>query len=130
MINPSIASATVDDPTMTRVLNFAKSWGYSELVITNLFALISTDPEALRKASDPIGPENDESIRRWVTISDLTIVAWGSHSFARKRAKTVLDLIRECGKTPHYLRLTKDGHPWHPLYLPGNLRPMAMENRS
>ena len=26
-------------------------------------------------------------------------------------------------KDPHYLALTKDGHPWHPLYLKKDLRP-------
>jgi hypothetical protein len=25
----------------------------------------------------------------------------------------------------HYLRLTKDGHPGHPLYLPASLHPIA-----
>jgi hypothetical protein len=34
-------------------------------------------------------------------------------------------LIEKAGIVPHVLKLSKDGIPTHPLYLPGSLEPMV-----
>ncbi len=44
-LNPSIADETIDDPTITRCINYAKAWGYGTLLMTNLFAFRSTYPK-------------------------------------------------------------------------------------
>lgn len=36
MLNPSRADAEVNDPTITRCINFAKFWGYGRLEVVNL----------------------------------------------------------------------------------------------
>lgn len=38
MLNPSRADAQINDPTITRCINFALSWGYGRLEVVNLFA--------------------------------------------------------------------------------------------
>ena len=62
MLNPSTADAEKDDPTIRRVIGFAKSHGFGNLLVLNIFALRSTDPDGLRVAQDPVGPDNDAHI--------------------------------------------------------------------
>lgn len=122
-LNPSTADATKNDPSFTRMKNFAKAWGYSGLVITNLFAFRATDPRDMMAAADPVGMKNDDTLTFVAGICDLTVAAWGVHGAHRGRDAEVRKLLPRL----HYLRLTKTGHPGHPLYLPGNLRPTPWE---
>ncbi len=119
-LNPSTADAIHNDPTISRCINFAKQWGASTLIVVNLFAYRSTDPRALKVAPDPVGPENDTWLRNAVTQSDLVVAAWGNGGNLNGRA----ELVKRMFPTQlHALRLTKQGMPSHPLYLPSGLRP-------
>lgn len=64
-------------PTLARCIKWSRAWGYASLTIVNLFALRATDPKALRSADDPIGPDNDDTIRRVTRDATRVIVAWG-----------------------------------------------------
>src|ERR1019366_833740 len=64
MLNPSTADAIVDDPTIRRCMGFARTWGFGELEVCNLFAYRSPCPSALLRAADPVGPSNDRALRR------------------------------------------------------------------
>jgi hypothetical protein len=127
MLNPSTADAEQPDPTITRCLNFADTWGYGRLVVVNIFALRSTDPEGLRRATDPVGPENDRHLFEQ-TAGNVTICAWGA-TCSKWKSPRIMERPAVAtramqGALLHSLRLTKDGHPCHPLYLPGNLTPI------
>src|SRR6266545_1365167 len=111
-LNPSIADESRDDPTTTRCLAFARRWGFARMEVLNLYAYCSTDPRALRRIDDPVGPDNDRAIAEGCAKADLLIAAWGAHR-VDKRAAYVLELI---GKGTHCLGLTKAGAPRHPLY--------------
>lgn len=113
MLNPSTADAYQDDPTIRRCKAFSELWGYGRLVVVNLYALRSTDPKKLFSHSDPVGPRNEEYIKRVVQESQLVVAAWGAFKLG------VPDAIRRVlsDKVLWCLGTTKQGHPRHPLYV-------------
>lgn len=123
-LNPSTADETQDDPTIRRCIGFARAWGYSGLCMANLFAYRATEPADMKKAADPIGWENDSTLSAWAHDAGVVVAAWGAHGTYKRRDQSVRLLVPGL----HYLRLTKDGHPGHPLYLPGSLQPVAWVN--
>jgi len=127
MLNPSVADSEIDDPTIRRCAGFARRWGHSGITVRNLFALRATDPRALRHHPDPVGPDNDW----WLTAPaspGLTVCAWGTHGALRDRAARVVAVLTRRGAPLHCLALTAQGHPRHPLYLHGALRPRPYPN--
>ncbi|WP_299078010.1 DUF1643 domain-containing protein [uncultured Paraglaciecola sp.] len=119
-LNPSTADANLDDPTIRRCVNYAKSWGYGKLIMVNLFAFRATRPKDMMDALDPVGSGNDAWIDAAVAEADITIAAWGKHGSFRDRAKGMIDR-----HGPQYLKLNKDGSPAHPLYLKKELQPQV-----
>lgn len=127
MLNPSTADASEDDPTIRRCVGFAKAWGYGGIVVTNLFAFRATDPRDMKKAADPVGPENDDAIVATAAGAGLVVCAWGAHGVHLGRSGEVLAMLF-CGSVKTTaLKLTSAGEPCHPLYLPGELRPFPYE---
>ena len=132
MLNPSTADHINNDPTVTRCINFARSWECGELIVVNIFALRSTDPEKLYEdgVNDPVGPLNDEAIKYAVDYAvsnnGIVVCAWGNHGKFMDRGEQVIGLVGE--NKLHYLKMNKGNVPAHPLYLKGNLKPLSMEN--
>lgn len=126
-LNPSTADETLNDPTITRCIQFAKDWGFGSFVMLNLFGLRSTDPNGLKGVSDPVGPENDKYIDLMIEQGRTIVAAWGSHKCVEKlivpRAAEVLKRI------PNSLCLgtNADGMPKHPLYLKRTTKPVPYE---
>ena len=120
-LNPSTADETEDDPTIRRCVAYAKAWGYAGLCMTNLFAFRATEPTDMMRAADPIGPLSDEVLRERAEAAGVVVAAWGVHGAFGGRNRAVHKMLPKL----HYLRLTKDGHPGHPLYLPKTLEPVA-----
>lgn len=89
------------------------------MCMTNLFAYRATDPVVMKAAPEPVGPENDLVLRELARKAGVVVAAWGTHGAHRGRAQAVRLMLPGL----HYLRLTKDGHPAHPLYLPASLTP-------
>lgn len=110
MFNPSTADGASDDPTIRRVINFAKSWGYGGLYVVNLFAFRSTNPKELQSASDPVGPENMNIIKALVSKTDRVVYAWGNGHLEPAWLRTLV-----C--TPYCIQIGKNGVPKHPLFL-------------
>ena len=118
LLNPSIAGEEKSDPTTDKCVGFAKLLDCTEVVLVNLFAFISTDPKELEKVDDPIGGMNDQFILNEVSDYPDTIIiaAWSVKNIAVKRAEHILKMLS--GKKMHCLKISKNGRPWHPLYLP------------
>lgn len=125
MANPSVADSAILDNTVRRCLNYAISWGYGSLEVVNAFALRSTDPKGLRKINDPIGPDNDEAIISCRKEVDIMVAAWGTIAQYKNRGNQVHELLKAHGGL-HYLELSKNGIPKHPLYLKKNLIPQEL----
>jgi hypothetical protein len=119
-LNPSTADEIENDPTVTRCIGYSRTWGYGGLCMTNLFAYRDTDPRGMKAAPDPIGPDNDEWLDRLARAAGVVVAAWGTHGVHQGRDCVVR--ARLTGVL-HYLKLTKFGHPQHPLYLRADLKP-------
>ncbi|VEE84266.1 Uncharacterized protein conserved in bacteria [Streptococcus milleri] len=119
-LNPSIANENVDDPTITRCINFAKDWGYGTLLMANLFAFRSTYPKDIYLIDDPIGKDNDHYLLECVTQSDLIVACWGNNGTYMNREKVITELVPNL----YCLQKNKNGTPHHPLRPPRNIHPV------
>ncbi len=117
LLNPSKADAVKDDHTIRRCVGFAKEWGYSRLVVVNLYAHRAPDPKDLLRCSDPVGESNDKYISKNVEEADLFIAGWGRKRKGLVRDNFVLDILRSSGIVIKTLGVNADGTPKHPLYL-------------
>lgn len=117
-LNPSTADDVQDDNTVRRCITFSKAWGFGAYCMTNLYAWRETDSSKLFDVPDPVGPDNDRHLLAIAKEAGLVVAAWGTKARADREqwAKANIPNL-------HYLRLTKDLHPQHPLYLPGHLKP-------
>lgn len=126
-LNPSTADADDDDPTIRKICKFTRSWDAGGIVVANLFAMRSTDPARLLDVShdERVGPQNDVEILRAVQGAGRIIAAWGCHGAIGNRNRHVVSMLK--GWKLECLAETKEGHPWHPLYLPDATRPFTWE---
>lgn len=124
MLNPSTADELQLDPSCARARAYAERWGYGALIVTNLFAWRATDPEVMKQAQEPVGRSSNQAILRAARQCGVVVCAWGNHGAHLGRAATVLANLRGAGVPLHALRITAEGQPSHPLYLPGKLRPV------
>ena len=123
LLNPSTADAVNDDRTITRCVGFAQNWGYSRLVVVNLYAYRTPDPDELPQCSDPVGANNDKYILNNTKEAALFVAGWGRKRKGLVRDNFVLDILRSSGIVVHALGVNADGTPKHPLYLSKDANP-------
>ena len=128
LLNPSTATAELDDPTIRRCIGFAQGWGYQGMTLANVFALRSTNPKALRTHPYPEGPNNQEWLSRLSSEGhDLVIAAWGHHgAYLESGNRATLILNRQADVM--CLGTTDNEQPRHPLYL-AKTTPLTMFRR-
>lgn len=121
-LNPSTANEYTDDPTIRRVVSFARSWGYGGVYMMNLFAFVTAYPGELKKVEDPIG-KNDYYLQVICTLCTQIVFAWGNFKEATDRAKYVVE------KFPSAICLgtNKNGTPKHPLYISSETIPIKFK---
>lgn len=125
-LNPSTADERNDDPTIRRCKAFAKSWGYGALCMTNLFAFRATQPEDMKKAVDPAGPECGKWLCDIAKGAGMILAAWGKHGSFIGRDRNVLSALKAIGKPVYCLGKNSDGSPKHPLYIAANTIPVLL----
>ncbi|XKM13247.1 DUF1643 domain-containing protein [Orbaceae bacterium ac157xtp] len=115
-MNPSIADEKTNDPTATRCINFAKSWGFGSLVMMNLYAYVDTYQNNIWSPNvDSIGTDNDTRIIEIAKKIDKVVVAWGS-GVCVHRAKELYDKLCRENIDLWCFKKNKNGMPAHPLY--------------
>lgn len=92
-LNPSIADEIQLDPTLRRTRAFSAAWGYNGLIMTNLFGLVSTDPDQLSTVDDPVGSENDRYILQAAQETGKVVAAGGVLGGHQKRCNAVLEML-------------------------------------
>lgn len=124
-INPSTAKPDELDNTLKSVERIALGNGYDSFLMFNVYAQRATDPDAMEKeCNERLHRENLEAFRYVLSVSENPAVwaAWGT--IIEKRAYLpgcVQDMVA-VGETlgaRWYCagKLSKKGHPHHPLYL-------------
>ncbi|WP_323677864.1 DUF1643 domain-containing protein [Halorubellus sp. PRR65] len=124
MVNPSTADGMEDDATITRIVNYAKRWGYGRVVVANLFALRSSDPSDLGEHEDPVGPKNDEYLQETCQEAEKVVAAWGTNGTRQNRHREVVETL---DFELYALDTTKHGHPVHPLFEKKDLEPSPFD---
>jgi hypothetical protein len=122
-LNPSKADAFTNDPTVTRIIGFARRERCGLYVMLNTDAFRATEPKDLFAAAargvDVAGEHNDNAIRFVFDLlepGDVALAAWGVH-VRRGRADRIAELASAARIPLSCLGVTKGGEPKHPLYL-------------
>lgn len=131
MLNPSTADAAKDDNTIRRCMGFARTWGFGELIVINLFAFRATKPIMLKKVADPIGEHNEffilqvlREVNRPIKASawhgansGIVVCAWGNPGVYKDQDEAIMSLLESAKVNPYCLGINSDGTPKHPLRL-------------
>lgn len=112
-LNPSTANSETDDSTIRYVIDVLKANGYGGFRMMNLYALISSVPEALWDCPDPQGL-NDEWLKTTAFICQDIIYCWGSFKGISYRASKVRAMFPD-GKC--FGKAKSTGQPLHPQAL-------------
>lgn len=110
-LNPSTATASKNDNTVTKVCKVAKNNGFGGFYMMNLFALISPYPEDLLTCDNPI-MDNDSHLKSVSEICGSIVFCWGNFRQSVERAKFVQQTL---GDALCFVQ-NKNGSPKHPLY--------------
>lgn len=124
MLNPSTATEVENDPTVERCERRARAMGFGAFEVVNIFAYRATDPKVMRRASDPIGAQNDVAILAAANWADRVICAWGAHGAHLGRGTQVADLLKNSGFSLYHFGLSQSGAPKHPLYINYGVQPI------
>jgi hypothetical protein len=127
MMNPSIATPFVDDPSVAKGRRYAIDWGFGTLLVGNGFGYRTTDQRGLLTVKDPVGPDNDKHLLDMAARADMILFAYGKpHKSLLYRGPQVARLLAKKHLAKfHVLELSLDGTPKHPLYLKGTLKPTS-----
>ena len=109
-INPSKARFDINDPTLLKLVHYAKQEGCGSLLLRNLAAYSATDPDELSSVADPVGPRNEE-VLSIDPLFAIRVAAWGNFPSkrVRERLKRSMSIVKMC--TRHSItrcRLTRD----------------------
>jgi hypothetical protein len=123
-LNPSVADAEKNDPTIRKEIGFAKRWGLHHYVKVNASSIVATDPVHM-KAARKTGRDNLRSNDAWIRAAielaietdGIFLAAWGQH-IAPERQAAIDAMLHAAGAQAMCLGTNLDGSAVHPLYIP------------
>ena len=124
-INPSTARPDALDNTLKSVERIALGNGFDSFLMFNVYAQRATDPNAMERCCNPeLHRENMQAFRYVLSISEAPAIwaAWGSiiekRAYLKDCLVDMLGIGEEFGAKWYCAgKVTKKGHPHHPLYL-------------
>jgi hypothetical protein len=120
-VNPSTADAIKNDQTIKKDMGFGERLGWGRIIKGNKFAFRATDVNELKRAIDPIGPENDAYLEQIMRDADVHVVAWGPLAklpiHLRPRWRAVDRIAKRVGCRLMCFGTAQDGHPRHTCML-------------
>ena len=122
-LNPSMADAKSDDPTIRRLIGFAQRWGFGGMHVCNLYAYRTPDPKELFKVAYPIGKYNYRYIKKMRKEARITVLIYGNDGRRFDRHEKILKQIDK----PYCIKVSKGGMPMHPLYLKYTEQPLPYQ---
>lgn len=120
MLNPSTGDAEHDDPTIRRLTNFARGWGYGGLAIVNLYPLRASKPSIMWESENRSHEDNaqwhDVIIVMAENNGSKLLIAWGDDGAWEGEADQFIQRVKERSETVELITLgkTADGNPRHP----------------
>ena len=117
MLNPSKATEIANDPTVERCERRARRLGYGAMRVCNLFAWRETDPAELKRTQEPVGTDNDATLKEAAKWADHVLLAWGVHGSHIARNADAMRMLARYSDKLYCLGRTKHGLPRHPLYV-------------
>lgn len=128
-LNASTADGERNDPSVRRMIGFARDWGYGELLLANSEPLRATDPRDLLAWRRGDTPEhrharqvNLDHIASAVWEASIVVAAWGVHVQGGAALRAWIE--HDLSVPLHVLGLTKHGYPRHPLYVRADTKPV------
>ena len=114
-LNPSTADEDGEDHTTNKLTKFTEKWGYGGFYIVNLFGIIETESDEMKKHSSPVGNSNDDYILALAKRSELIVPMWGLKGKHLDQDKHMLTLLKEY--VLYCFKKNTDGTPAHPARL-------------
>jgi hypothetical protein len=126
-LNPSTANENDNDPTIRRVIGFAKDWGYGGVYMMNCFPFVSSNPKDLvdydRTPFDSYQLNiNDKKLREVGGKCSEIIFAWGNFEIVKTACRD--NDLRKMFPHAKCLGKNKSGSPKHPLYISAKTKPI------
>lgn len=120
-MNPSTATAHVDDPTIRREIEFTKRIGFCAYFKTNVMDYRATNPRDLVRIARPCSKRNLEEILKLALDATRVILAYGCiDPRLRNYPEAVEAMLAQTCAELWCLGTNKDGSPKHPLYVRGD----------
>lgn len=124
-LNPSTATADINDQTIRKDIGFARLWRCGLVIKVNAYGFRATQPAVMNRAraagADIVGPDND----RWIVqaidmvsiVGGIFMVAWGNH-IEPHRQRDIARMLHDRSVVPMCLGTNGNGTPKHELYQP------------